>query len=368
MDISTNELKSMKSKYLRNLIREVIQEVIKEDMNALVTTKTGTKSVSYKNPAELDTLKRDANVSTIQTTAGQKLKEQEIDEMARTAKGFKLADENFDSSQYKDKKVSGVPLSDIIDYFKENPGTEKSDIQKQFGFVRPQIANALINGLRDAGVLVRIGHDGEVEATPEPGSDNFSDNITGPEAFFIGNSDPLANLNKGKKSQAKSIKLEPDEDGEEEEIKEPSLGDDEEDIPEIEPSPDEIEKSTSVTKNRISDEDYEAFMKYSTLRDRLNATKSNLLKSKRPDIGAEFKGEPGNETERLTALKKSLESRIADLVASSKYLQDKVAKEKAPKIEKPIELEPIEIDDDIEDNTLDEYIIRKMQVQAGIIK
>jgi hypothetical protein len=127
--------------------------------------------------------------------------------------------------------------------------------------------------------------------------------------------------------------------------------------------------TNSCTKNRISDEDYEAFIQYSKLKDRLNATKSNLLKSKRPDIGAEFKGEPGNETERLSALKKSLESRIADLIAGSKYLQDKVAKEKISKVEKPIELEPVELDDDIEDdNQLDEYIIKKMQVYAGIIK
>jgi len=48
----------------------------KEDSSALVTSKSGTKSISYKNPQELDQLKRDPNVSSITSTAGQKIKEE----------------------------------------------------------------------------------------------------------------------------------------------------------------------------------------------------------------------------------------------------------------------------------------------------
>lgn len=345
MDITINELKTMKSKQLRNIIREAIQEVIKEDYNAMVTTKSGTKAISYKNPAELTSLKTDPNISSITATSGQKLKE-----LARLAKGFKLADENFDSSPYRDKKVSGKSLADIIDYIRENPGTEKAQLQQHFGFVRPQITNALVNGLLDAGVLVKLSHDGEVEIPKAPGEEDDED--TSPvdaEDFFIGSRDPLAGI---------YSKNAPVEDEFEDEIE-----------PEIDI--DKIEKISTPAQTRINDEDYQAFMKYSDLRDRLSATKSNLLKAKRPKgiEAGDIRGVEGNEVERLTNLKNSLESRINDLVSNSPYLQSKIEKEKNKKapLPEPIVVEPEEDELDVEDG-LNESLKRKFQFYAGIIK
>jgi hypothetical protein len=55
---------------IRNIVRKKLSEA-----NVLVTTKTGTKPVDYKNTTELSKLKSDPNVSSMETTAGMKIKE-----------------------------------------------------------------------------------------------------------------------------------------------------------------------------------------------------------------------------------------------------------------------------------------------------
>jgi hypothetical protein len=67
----------MKVKELKENIRDIIRKKM-DEANALVTTKTGTKPVDYKNATELNKLKSDPNVSSIETTAGQKLKEMDF--------------------------------------------------------------------------------------------------------------------------------------------------------------------------------------------------------------------------------------------------------------------------------------------------
>jgi hypothetical protein len=67
----------MKVSELKENIRGIIRKKM-EEANALVTTKTGTKPVDYKNTTELTKLKSDPNVSSIETTAGQKLKEEDF--------------------------------------------------------------------------------------------------------------------------------------------------------------------------------------------------------------------------------------------------------------------------------------------------
>ena len=332
----------MKIKQLRNLIRESISEVLKEGN-------------TYAGKDAVDDLKKDPKYNTLSGTTKQdaenKLKQGNsitIGEMARIAKGFKLADENFDSSKYADKKVSGVPLSNIIDYFRENPGAEKKDIQKHFNFVRPQITNALVNGLLDAGVLLKLGAGGEVELPPAPGEEpeEREEPPRGGEEFLIG---PYLDL--GTNKQQHNIEDEEDE---------------------IEPTPTDIPVDNSIKSGGLSDEDYAAFIEYSNLKDRLNATKTNLNKIKRSrdvaDIGPDTKDK---DILRLSNTKKSLEDRISKLISSSKYLQDKVNKEKETKLSSklPQEVEP-EIELDNEDEIVAENLfeIKKMQYLAGIIK
>ena len=100
----------MKRSNLKKQIEEVITEILGEDINALVGTKTGTKVVPVKNPAELNPLKADPNVTSITTTGGQKLKETEDEEFDTPEKEpskaeLKKIDKEFNSSKFA-KKLS----------------------------------------------------------------------------------------------------------------------------------------------------------------------------------------------------------------------------------------------------------------------
>lgn len=128
-----------------------------------------------------------------------------------------------------------------------------------------------------------------------------------------------------------------------------------------EPEIGDIEKS-DASAAKMSDEDYEAFMKVSDLENRLASTKSNILKLKKSKGAAgDISDKPSDELQRLRDLKASLEKRIGDTVASSKYLQQRQEKATGKKYE-PIEIE------DVETEPLDEWTINRMQFYAGIKK
>jgi hypothetical protein len=128
-----------------------------------------------------------------------------------------------------------------------------------------------------------------------------------------------------------------------------------------EPEIGDIEKA-DVSAAKMSDEDYEAFMKVSDLENRLAATKSNILKLKKSKIAAgDISDKPSDELLRLRDLKASLEKRIDDTVGSSKYLQQRQEKATGKKYE-PINIE------DVETEPLDEWTINRMQFYAGIKK
>ena len=129
-----------------------------------------------------------------------------------------------------------------------------------------------------------------------------------------------------------------------------------------EPEIGDIEKS-DVSAAKMSDEDYEAFMKVSDLENRLAATKSNILKLKKSKIAAgDISDKPSDELLRLRDLKASLEKRIDDTVGSSKYLQQRQEKTTGKKYE-PIEIEDVETEEPI-----DEWAIGRAQYYAGIKK
>jgi len=345
MNITSHELKTMKVKQLRKLIREAITEVLNENIAVKVTGASGKSDIeSFPSMTAANDLKsKNSNIKSIAA-----LEEDKINEMARIAKGFRLADPELDTTSYT-KTISGTPLSAILDYFKENPGADIKSIQTQFNFVRPQIANGLVKGLLDAGILTKLTAGGEVVAPVEPGEE-APVQATEPEDLFMGSAtNPLAMY----------FDNEPNNDGSEDfnNEEEPTAGD-------IEPS------EPMSAAGSMSDEDYDAWMKWSDLNDRLSATKSNILKAKR-NKGGKIMGDIGdtssNEIPRLTTLKQSLEDRMNALVAKSKYLQSKIEKETGKAYE------PIETDIEDEEDTIDEafnreYEIRKLQHYAGIIK
>jgi hypothetical protein len=337
MDITTNELKTMKVKQLRRLIRESVMEVLKEETfagkNAIADLKADTGYSSLSSDAK-------TNAEKELQKGGSVTLEGELEEMARIPKGFRLADPNLDTATYT-KTISGTPLSAILDYFKENPGADVKSIQSQFNFVRPQIANGLVKGLLDAGVLVKLTASGEEVAPVAPGEEAPTQ-ASEPEDLFMGSAEnPLSMY----------FDKEPNDDGTEDfnDSEEPSAG--------------ELEKA-EPTAGSMSDADYEAFMKYDDLKNRLDATKSNILKAKRSKGGTagDIGDKPGTELGRLQALKTSLEGRIDTIVKDSPYLQKRIEK-LTGKAYEPIEIEPEDTD------TLDEaYDLRKLQFYAGIIK
>jgi hypothetical protein len=319
----------MKSKELRKIIREAIAEVLSEKI-----------TIDVSNPASLtasqeDALIKQARTNTKDSALGTSKKpvefveESELDELARIAKGYRLADDNVDTSRFT-KTISGTSLADVINFFRENPGADKKALQTQFNFSRPQIANAIVNGLMDAGVLVKLGAGGEEEPA---GTQAQAPAATDAEDMFVGGAEnPLAMYFDG----------EPNADGSEDFI---------------EPEEDAIEKAPMA--GQLSDEDYEAFMQASTLEDRITKVKSDIAKTKRSKPGGEFSSEPSTELDRLRALRTTLEKRLADLVAGSKYLQKRSGVE-AGDIELEDTEEPIQ--------EVDQYDLNKMKFYAGIIK
>ncbi len=254
-----------------------------ENINALVTTKKGTtKSINVKNASELEPLKRDSNVVDIETTTGANIKE-----MARPPKGYVLVDPEFDTTEYV-KRISGVSLADIINFFKENPGAEKAEVQTQFGFVRPQIANAIVNSLVDTGILTKNdipGEEGEPAAEP-----NYN---IGAEDFFVGSR--LTNI------PTRTVGTEEDEMEDMEQALEPEMA--------------------APVQSNISDDDYAAWMDYSKYAERLGRTKSAITQYKKQRQSGDDLSSESNELERLIALKTSLEQRIANIVNTNDYVK-----------------------------------------------
>ena len=315
----------MKSKELRKIIREAITDVLSEDANKIKALKL--KATQLRQQA-IDTEQAASNeeekdLQQDKTAMG----EAEMDEMARIPKGYRLTNDNIDTTPFT-KTISGTSLADVINYFRENPGTDKKALQTQFNFARPQIANAIVNGLMDAGVLTKLGAGGEEEAS---GVQAQAPAATDAEDMFVGGAEnPLAMYFDG----------EPNADGSEDMV-EPEAG--------------EIEKAPMA--GQLSDEDFEAFLKASTLEDRIAKVKSDILKTRRSKSGGEFETEPSTEVQRLRDLKVTLEKRLADLVAGSKYLQKRSG----------VEPEDIEMPD-TEEEPLDEWAIGKAQYYAGIKK
>ncbi len=319
----------MKSKELRKIIREAITDVLSEVTK--VTPGTQSDEIGQIAKSEKTTPQIVSQAIQQAKRSGQPvdIAENDIDEMARIPKGYKLTNDDIDTSGFT-KTISGTSLADVINYFKENPGADKKALQTQFNFARPQIANAIVNGLMDAGVLTKLGAGGEEEA---PGTQAQAPAATDAEDMFVGGAEnPLAMYFDG----------EPNADGSEDFI-EPEAG--------------EIEKAPVA--GQLSDEDYEAFMQASTLEDRITKVKSDIAKTKRSKPGGEFSSEPSTELDRLRALRTTLEKRLADLVAGSKYLQKRSG----------VEVDDIELEDTEEPiQEVDQYDLNKMKFYAGIIK
>jgi len=362
MDITANALKNMKSKQLRKIIREAIEEVLAETNPGAVIVKPGT------SPTEITRL----------TTQGINVKiqaEGDLDEMARLAKGFKLADPNIDAAQFT-KSISGTPLSTVIEFFRENPGAEKTALQQQFNFVRPQIANAIVNGLLDAGVLTKLSASGEEEAPTVPGEEAPTQ-ASEPEDLFMGSAEnPLSMY----------FDNEPNADGTED------MNDDEEpttaDLEKAEPT------SMGTDKEKAADFVIDNSRLITSIINNYAAFKSKIkgggeaggissgdmnqaMQVSKTSAEAKFPQLITQMVEKIKQEEPNVQKAILDILTfkftSVNYpsIAKKIAKElnmdvKVPTMQEPEIIEPEETE--TIDEVFDDYEMRKRQFYAGIIK
>jgi hypothetical protein len=390
MDITNESLKSMKAKQLRRLIRESIEEVLNEN-TAIITTKTGTKSLPFKNSKELDVFKNDSNVSSVETTAGQKIKEGDLDE----AKGYKLINPGMDMNQLTNRKtgepakIAGILLSDILTTIRDTEGISDKQLFDKFkfnpetgiGFKKVQQLNGMMKGLKDTGIIDRIGRGGEVEAIPEPGEEQ-PETIDGPESFLIGSGDPLAGMFDGV----------PNDDGSEDfnDDTEPTLGDLETDdeLPST-PSTDK-EKAADFTTNDANSRLIQSIINnYTTLKSRIKGSGEmgglsgsdmmTAIRSSKAAAELKFPQKMQQLIDRIKEQEPSVQKAILDSLivkfASVKLpsLAKAIAKElnidaSIPTIKTPTEEPEEEIEDTIDEAFDAEYTKRKLQFYAGIIK
>jgi hypothetical protein len=319
----------MKKSELHKIVREAIQEAINEETYAGIAAlddfkkskKYGTLSPDAKIAAE-DELKKKGVVT---------LEEDELDELANVAVRYELAP-GTNAGDFSGKKnriitamqATGEPMSKIdvageLGYDKQNP------INADFMAL---VASGAIN---QAGgqAAPRLNRPQPAIAEPEDGED-VPAGYEGPEGGIEGDMSD-------EEIEASFARM---------------MGSGEE-----EPEAGEIE-TADVATGRMSDEDYEAFMQYTDLENRLSKVKSDILKTKRsrPSIG-DISDTPSNELQNLRDLKARLQTKMDSLLAGNEYLQSRKAKLDKKAAPEETETEP-----------LDEWTKGRMQYYAGIKK
>jgi hypothetical protein len=314
--------KKMKVSELQEIIRKAIKEVVTEDMAADAAAQAAKKVAIDKEIIALQKTKAELSKET------SPLSEDNIDELANVSVRYELAPDvsAADFSGKKNRIIAAMQAT-------EEP-MSKIDVAGELGYNKQNPINADFMELVASGAIIASG----TQAAPRlnrPATEPTATAATDDEFGFLQGdmSDEEVDATFAKAMAA----------GDEE----PEMGD--------------IEKS-STSASKMSDADYEAFMKVSDLENRLAATKSNILKIKKSKSTAGDIGDrPSDELVRLRDLKASLEKRIGDTVASSKYLQQRQEKATGKKYE-PIEIE------DVEEEPLDEWAIGRAQFYAGIKK
>jgi hypothetical protein len=330
----------MKKSDLHKIVREAIKDVINETtMTTIVNYKDKSRSdqVLDIDPSDTNTinkLKSDPSVSGL-TVGPKKLKEDEIDEMANVAVRYQLSPD-ANAANFAGKKSRIIAAMQAT----EEP-MSKPDVASELGYDKQNPINADFMELVANGTIIPAGAQAAprlnrpAAAAPEAGEEE--------EEVPAGEERPEGGV-EGEMSdadiEASFAKM---------------MGSGEE-----EPEEGEIE-TADISGDRISDEDYEAFMKYTDLENRLSKVKSDVLKAKRarPSIG-DIADTPSSELQNLRDLKNRLQAKMDDLLAGSEYLKARQAK-----LNKKAQPEDTE---DAESEEINEWAKNRMQFYAGIKK
>jgi hypothetical protein len=316
----------MKLSELQEIIRTAIKDVVNEaDISSIEkAAKDAELNAINKKIAALNAQKSDL------ASGREEITEDNIDELANVAVRYELAPD-VNAGDFAGKKNRILTAMQAT----EEP-MSKIDVAGELGYDKQNPINKDFMELVAAGAIVQSGGQAAPRLNRPAGEPATAGAPTDSEFDFIQGDMTDAEVDA---TFAKAAAA-----GDEE----PEIGD--------------IEKS-STSASKISDSDYEAFMKVSDLENRLASTKSNILKLKKgKSTAGDISDRPSNELVRLRDLKVSLEKRIDDIVASSKYLQQRQEKATGKKYE-PIEIEDVETEEPI-----DEWAIGRAQYYAGIKK
>lgn len=320
----------MKKTDLQEIVRQAIQEVINEETYAGIASlddmkkdrKFGTLTPDAKIAAE-DELKKKGVVT---------LEEDELDEMANVSVRYELAPDAA-AADFTGKKARIITAMQAT----EEP-MSKTDVATALGYPKQNPINADFMALVADGAIIPSGEQraprlNRPTTAPEAGEEEGGeDGIEGGIAGDMSDEEIEASFAKAMAS------------GEEE------------------PDADEIEKA-NVAAGGMSDADYESFMKYTDLEDRLSRVKSDILKAKRsrPSMG-DISDQPSNELQNLRDLKIRLQAKLDDLLDDSEYLQKRREKMTGKKYE------PITTPEEDEEDQINEWAKNRMQYYAGIKK
>jgi hypothetical protein len=321
----------MKKTDLQEIVRQAIQEVINEETYAGIASiddmkkskKFSTLSPEAKIAAE-DELKKKGVVT---------MEENELDEMANVSVRYELAPDAA-AADFAGKKSRIITAMQAT----EEP-MSKTDVATALGYPKQNPINADFMALVADGVIIPSGEqraprlNRPATAAPEAGEEiGGEDGIEGGVAGDMSDDEIEASFAKAMGS------------GEEE------------------PEEGEIEMA-NVAAGGMSDADYESFMKYTDLEDRLSRVKSDILKAKRsrPSMG-DISDQPSNELQNLRDLKIRLQAKLDDLLDDSEYLQKRREKMTGKKYE------PITTPEEDEEEQMNEWAKNRMQYYAGIKK
>ncbi len=294
-------------------MKKSIITLLKEFAAPLTKTDQGVVNISSQDPTKqqkIDQAKRDKKPYSL-------YEDEKITEMARIPVNYKLAPDYADKldalNANKSEKIKPW-YNRTVSYLQ---GVGKSDFttiaREEFGKTQPKYAEYGRDLIR-AGVIIPAGKAGEGE---------------GEESDVV---PQFQRMKMDEPAEPKSLDSFKDDDmfiggGFTDDFETGHLGGDaaeEEPVPDIEPDAPAQQQQTN-----ISDDDYEALMKYLDLRTRIKGVKQDISKIKRSKLTAGDIKDTGRtpEMQKLIARRDDLEKRIGDLVIGNEYLQKRVAKE-----------------------------------------
>ena len=314
----------MKKSELHKLVREAIDEVLNE----------ADISPAEKTAKDAEMKAIDAKIKALQVKKGdlasgrEEIAENNIDELANVAVRYELAPD-VAAADFAGKKARIVSAMQAT----EEP-MSKMDVAGALGYDKQNPINADFMSLVADGTIIPSGAQAAPRlnrpATDEPAGEEVPAGEEGPEGGVAGDMS--------------------DEEIEASFARAMGSGDEEPDAGELEMG--------GVSGASMSDADYEAFMQYTDLENRLASVKSNILKAKRsrPSMG-DISDTPSNELQNLRDLKARLQTKMDGLLAGNEYLQSRQAKLNKKAAPEETETEP-----------LDEWTKGRMQYYAGIKK